>query len=153
MYGYLIGDLRHAEPSFSSTVVLRMRKAFFAQDTEALVEQIQALFAHIPYELFLADREAYYHSLLYLAFRFLGSFEVKAEVQTHRGRIDAVVHTPTDIYVMEFKLDAPAAEAMAQIHDRGYFERFLGQNKQVRLLALSFSSEEKGVSEWLEEVK
>jgi hypothetical protein len=151
MYGYLIGDLRHAEPSFSATLVVHMRKAFYAHDMERLMDLLRELFARIPYEIFIANQEAYYQSLLYLTFQFLGSYTVETEVQTNRGRIDAVVHTPTDIYVIEFKLDEPASVALAQIRERKYYEKYLNQGKTLRLLGISFSSREKSVAEWVEE--
>lgn len=43
-----------------------------------------------------------------------------AEVSSARGRADAIVKTPRYIYVLEFKLDGSAVQAMQQIEDKGY---------------------------------
>ncbi|MDP5171646.1 MAG: ATP-binding protein [Bacteroidia bacterium] len=152
MYGYLIGDLRQEDPSFSSSLIMKIGRAFSENNLEELMLLFQTLFARIPYDLFIANLEAYYHSLLYLTFQFLGSFQVESEVHTNRGRIDAVVHTAKDIYVIEFKLDEPASVALAQIHDRQYAERFRDAEKTVHLLGISFGSKERSVVDWVEEI-
>ena len=69
-------------------------------------------------------------------------------MSTAKGRIDTVVHTPGRIYVMEFKLDASAQSALQQIREKRYGSPFLGQDKEVTALGISFSSAEKEVAEW-----
>lgn len=60
--------------------------------------------------------------IIYCSFpmtRFVMDF-TGAEVQSARGRTDAVVKTPKYIYVFEFKLDGTAEEALKQIDEEGY---------------------------------
>ena len=59
-------------------------------------------FAKIPYDIQEAT-EKYYQSLFYLIFTVIGT-RIRAEVRTHKGRIDALVETATHVYVFEFKL-------------------------------------------------
>lgn len=50
---------------------------------------------------------------------------------TNKGRVDFVVSTRTHTYVFELKLNASPEVALAQIKDRGYYERSLHKGKQV----------------------
>ena len=74
----------------------------------------------------------------------------QSEVSTAKGRVDTVVHTKDQIYVMEFKLDASAESALTQIREKRYGSPFLNQGKEVIALGVSFSSETKEVAEWRE---
>lgn len=49
---------------------------------------------------------------------------------------------------MEFKLDASAGSALKQIWEKRYGSPFLGQDKEVIALGVSFSSADKEVAEW-----
>ena len=138
---------------YASDVPLRaqtMRQALEAGDLSAFAAALNALFATIPYQIFIADKEAYYHSVTFLALSLVGSF-VEVEVSRSRGRPDAVVHTAEVIWVLEFKLDERAEVALAQIAQRGYATAYLGRGKAVRAVGLSFSSEQKALSEWRQE--
>lgn len=43
--------------------------------------------------LFL-NKESYYHTIIYLTLTLIG-VQVKTEVHTNKGRIDAIIETPT----------------------------------------------------------
>ena len=73
------------------------------------------------------------------------------EVKTHDGRMDMVVDLPNDIYIVEFKLDRPAAEAMAQIKDKEYAGKYALSGKRITLVGISFSSEKRTIVEELVE--
>ncbi|MDW8205529.1 MAG: PD-(D/E)XK nuclease domain-containing protein, partial [Cytophagales bacterium] len=60
----------------------------------------------------------------------------QTEVQTAKGRIDVVVHTAEAFFVIEFKVNGSAAEAIAQIKARDYHRKYLHHNKQVILIGL-----------------
>ena len=105
------------------------------------------MFASIPYQIFEAKKEKYYHSLIHLLFTYLGIF-VKSEVNTNKGRMDALVETDTHIYVLEFKLDKSAEEAIEQIKKRGYAEQFAQTNKELIAVGVNFSSTSKNVEAW-----
>jgi hypothetical protein len=62
-----------------------------------------------------------------------------------------VVEVANRVYVMEFKLDRSAQEALQQIRDKGYAQPYLGQNREVVLVGVNFSSAKKGIEEWREE--
>ena len=49
------------------------------------------------------------------------------------------------IWLIEFKLDRPAEEALAQIDERNYAEKYDFAGKTVRKLGISFSSEKRTI--------
>jgi len=55
------------------------------------------------------------------------------------------------VYVMEFKRDRSAAEAMAQIKEKKYYERFLGAGKKITLVGVNFDSDKRTIAEWVTE--
>ena len=86
-------------------------------DVEAFMERLKIFFSGIPYEL-SDDTERHYQVIFHVVFTLLGQF-IRSEVRSSRGRADAVVHTPTAIYVFEFKLDGTADAALKQIDEKG----------------------------------
>ena len=89
--------------------------------------------------------------MIHVLFSYLGIY-IKSEVNTSKGRADAVVETDTHIFILEFKLDKSAKVAIEQIKDRGYDEQHHRKNKIVKLLGVNFSSKKKCVEGWEEEV-
>jgi hypothetical protein len=53
------------------------------------------------------------------------------EEPTSAGRIDMVVRTDKYVYVMEFKLDGTAEEALQQIHDKHYALPFASDGRKL----------------------
>jgi Holliday junction resolvase-like predicted endonuclease len=72
----------------------------------------------------------------------LSGYEVENEVHTDKGRIDAVLRKGREIIVVEIKygkgskLDQLLKEAMEQIHNRKYYEKYA--SSEVSLLAIAF---------------
>ena len=147
---HLLGEYTEESPSDTYIRAKQMKDALKREDLEGFVESLNGLFASIPYQIFIADKEAYYHSVTFLALSLMGSF-IQVEVSQANGRPDAVVHLEQVIYVLEFKLDEPAEVALAQIQEKGYATPYLNQGKTVKAVGLSFSSEQKALSQWLEE--
>lgn len=82
------------------------------------MRRLQSFFSDTPYEL-VRDLELHYQNVLFIVFKLLG-FYTQAEYHTSEGRIDLVVKTDKYIYVMEFKLNGTAEEALKQINDKHY---------------------------------
>lgn len=150
MLMYLIAEMSHTEPAMSTPMVVGLHRAFQANDLEQVITIIKTIFKKIPSHIFIKEAEAYYHSLLYLVFFYLGQY-TEAEVNDSTGRIDCVVKTPTHIYVMEFKLNQSAKSALEQIKNKDYAGAYQADPRQKVLLGINFSSEKKTVDDWLAE--
>jgi len=147
MLRYLIGSFRNDSPARSTPIVIQLRKAFLANDYNKIITIINSLFKSIPSHIFIKEKEAYYHSVVFLVFQYLGQF-IEAEVNTSDGRIDAVVQTDTHVYILEFKLDESADLAVQQIQEKGYAEKYQSLEKEIVGLGINFSSTTKSVEDW-----
>ena len=147
MLMYLIGEWSHSEPALSTPTVVYLYRAFLANDLPQVISLVKGVFKTIPSQIFIANAEAYYHSLIYLVFFYLGQY-THSEVNTNNGRIDCVVESPTHIYVLEFKLDESAAAALKQIKDRGYHEKYAADRRTKVLVGINFSSQQKTIDDW-----
>ncbi|MCK6695528.1 MAG: PD-(D/E)XK nuclease domain-containing protein, partial [Thermoanaerobaculia bacterium] len=79
-------------------------------------------------------------------------FIIQSEVHTSDGRCDAVVQTPSHIYLLEFKPDQSAVEALRQIREKGYAEKFRLEKKTIVAIGINFNTEKRAVSEWESEI-
>ena len=93
------------------------------------------------------NREKYYQTVFYLIFLLLG-VHVTAEVKTNRGRIDTVIELGDRVFVFEFKLDGSAAEALAQIREHAYYQKYRKPGKRVTLIRANFDSAKRTISDW-----
>lgn len=121
-------------------------------DINAFFRRLTSFFADTPYEL-AKDLELHYQNVLFIVFKLIG-FYVKAEYHTSEGRIDLVLQTDKYTYVMEFKLDGTAEEAMAQINARHYARPFEADTtRELIKIGVNFSKETRNIEKWLVEYK
>ncbi|MDQ1355395.1 MAG: hypothetical protein QG657_5705 [Acidobacteriota bacterium] len=144
---YLLGEFSQKDISSSTQVLKRINKAVSAGDMEGFIRESKSLFASIPYNIFIRDREAYYHSIIYLILKLAGA-EVRCEESTNTGRIDAVLETVNKIYIMEFKLGSEH-EALEQIKKMKYYEKYLRSGKEIVLLGAGFDLEQRNIGNYL----
>ena len=151
LLSYMIADLRNEQTAFTKPMVIQLYEAFNANDMTRVIELIKSIFKNIPAQIFLAKAEAYYHSLIYLVFFYLGQY-TESEINTSDGRLDCIVQSPTHIYILEFKLDKNADAALQQIKDRGYADKYAADPRTKVLIGINFSREQKTVDDWQMEV-
>jgi len=116
-------------------------------DVDAFFRRLQSFFADTPYEL-ARDLELHYQNVLFIVFKLMG-FYVSAEYHTSEGRVDLVLQTDCYVYVMEFKLDGTADEALQQIEDKHYALPFAADTRQVRLVGVNFSQRTRNIERWV----
>ncbi|HMZ61422.1 MAG TPA: PD-(D/E)XK nuclease domain-containing protein [Leptospiraceae bacterium] len=87
-------------------------------------------------------------TVFYLIFSLIG-MKIKTEVKTNIGRIDAVIddnHT----YIFEFKLNGTKAQALQQIKDRKYHEKYTNKGKSIYLIGVEFQN--RNIGEYVYEI-
>ena len=117
-------------------------------NTDSFMKRLTTFFADTPYEL-VRDLELHYQNVMFILFKLLG-FYTQAEYHTSEGRIDMVVKTPDYIYVMEFKLDGTAEEAMHQIDSKDYSLPFESDGRKLVKVGVNFSNEKRNIERWIE---
>lgn len=147
---HLLADYLSASAGqLSSSILFRLQKALSSQNVEGFINVLKSTFASIPHTLFL-PQEAYYHSLVYLLLKLLG-FTIHAEPLTHLGRIDAVLALPEAVYILEFKMQGPKANAqvaLQQIRDKQYDLPYRNAGKPIILLGIAFDAENRNIVDW-----
>ncbi|WP_455999173.1 ATP-binding protein, partial [Phocaeicola barnesiae] len=139
-------SLTSGNPSFEiSSFVKEVRSG----NIDAFMLRLQSFFADTPYEL-ARDLERHYQNVLFIVFKLLG-FYTQAEYRTSNGRIDMVVKTDRYIYVMEFKLNGSAEEAIRQINEKGYAAPFASDGRTLYKIGVNFSNEIRGIEGWIVE--
>ncbi len=123
--------------------ILEMVEHILADRIDGFFSVLRSIFSAIPYNIFIEDRESYYHTVIYLALSLVG-VNIRAEVQTHSGPIDAVLETETHIYVIEFKLGS-AQEALNQIKTKKYYAPYMHSPKNIKLIGASFNIESRNI--------
>ena len=143
--GYVNIDENHL-----GTLQSKCIDALYDDKLDIFFETLKIFFANIPYDISSRAPEETYQAVLCAILYFIG-VGVTPEVRTNEGRIDAVMETPDHVYVMEFKRDKSAAEALTQIKEKKYYERFLGSGKKITLVGVNFDSEKRTIAEYLVE--
>ena len=139
MQKYLLAVFAHTDAVTTQRIFSQLFVAFNNQDMEKIVDLLQQLFAHVPYQLHM-KQEKFYHTVLIMMLLGAG-IKFHAEYSTSHGRIDLVLELPKVLYVVEIKFNDTAENALAQIEERRYYERFMVENKPLILLGIAFKRE------------
>lgn len=74
--------------------------------------------------------------------------DAKAEVHTSDGRIDLLIETPYYVYIIELKYDATPEEALRQIDEKGYGQKFATDSRKLFKIGVNFSSKTRRIESW-----
>lgn len=146
---YLAADYTGKLPDEMGFLVYRLQETIVNDNLDEFFTVLKSIFASISYEIFIRDREAYYHTVIYLLLKLLG-VHIKVEVGTNIGRIDGVIETESHIYIMEFKV-GKASDALDQIKEKKYFEKYLTTPQKIKIIGVGFDSEERNIKDYLVE--
>ena len=138
-------EFSHLDTFDHSSLLNQMLAALRHDDVNDMLDALSCFFANIPANI-TVKREKYYQALFYAVFILIGA-RTYAECWTNRGRVDAVVETPCGIYVFEFKLNGTAEDALAQIKEKGYHEKYLRAGKKVTLAGVAFDADMRNLSD------
>lgn len=138
--------------SVDSSSLAYLRASFFKEDTKSIISIFRDAFVNIPYDMVL-EKENNYQIAFYTALMFLGFERVETEEKTNIGRIDITVTVRKGlIYIIELKLDESAEKALNQIKEKRYYEKYLSSRNSIHLLGINFSSNERNITDWKEDV-
>jgi len=118
-------------------------------NVDEFMKILQTIFANIPYDIHCKE-EFYYQTLFYLICYMLRVY-VNAEVRTNDGRIDMTIQAGNWIYIIEFKLNKSAEEAMKQIKEKNYAGKFLQSGKRIMQIGVNFDSDSGQIENWIRE--
>ena len=133
---------RHPDP--------RLTERLRARDFEGVEMLVRGLFAGIPFEWHtrneIARYEGYYASVFYAWLAAVG-LDVAVEDSGAAGRADLAVRLDGNVFLFEFKVveQAPGGAALAQLKAKGYADKYRHRAREVHLIGVEFSRQERNV--------
>ncbi|MCQ2976375.1 MAG: ATP-binding protein, partial [Bacteroidales bacterium] len=140
----------------SNSTVINFATAIRANDLNTALEVIKSYIASIPYDVMTkedwedkAKCERFYQVLIYVMFGLFNRYTY-IEVKSIRGRADIVMFAENTVYVLEFKVDSSAEEALQQINDKGYSIAYQDrlQGRKVVKCGVNISSKARNIDGW-----
>lgn len=125
----------------------RIAQCLVKQDMEGALQLLQTYLATVPY----CDNthyEGHYQQVLFIIFSLLTDYLVDVEVHTPNGRVDIVMLSRTNLYLIEVKMDKDADVAMQQIDLKEYHKRFALCGKPVVKVGINFDTEKGNMVDW-----
>ncbi|WP_338396689.1 ATP-binding protein [Persicobacter psychrovividus] len=134
-------------------------RSLFKNDLKEFETNVRAMFAAIPFNNYVQNNiqkyEGFYASVMFSFMAGLG-LKCRTEEATSKGRIDMALETPTHIYIVEFKANAPKpegderGEALDQIHEKKYYEPYLNDQRKIVLIGMHFNEEKRNL-DWFKD--
>ncbi|MGP8322210.1 MAG: AAA family ATPase [Methanosarcinaceae archaeon] len=135
-------------PDSSQKVQYKRLQYYLREEAiDKFIETVNAILSSIPYPHIQKQDEHYYHTVFYLMLSASGVL-VHTEVLSARGQVDIEVHFEDKVYIIELKCNQAAEKAIAQIRSKRYHEKHLQDNRQIILMGINFSTEERRITDW-----
>ncbi len=132
----------------ATTTARRIAQAIDKRDMDEALQLLQDFLATVPY-CNVTNHEGHYQQMLFIIFSLLTAYLVDVEVHTPNGRVDIVLLTKTDLYVIELKLNKSAQAAMRQINLKNYARRFALSDKPITKVGVNFDSARGNIEDWV----
>ena len=116
-------------------------------DYDSFFHRLQSFFADTTYEV-IREQELHYENVLFIVFKLVG-FYTKVEYHTNNGRVDLILQTDKFIYIMEFKLNGTAEEALQQINNNRYALPFEADGRKLFKIGINFSEKTRNIEKWV----
>lgn len=156
------GFLNFLSPDFIGTKSFSFDSDFdirkFVKDIEscnvdAFMTRLQSIIASLPYPTDEKNQtvemlEYNFQVAVYLTFTLMGQF-TQCEVHSIKGRADATVETQDAVYIFEFKTNDSAENALAQIDELCYAEKYNSSSKKIVKIGAEFNTQERKLVEWV----
>ena len=125
----------------------RIAQCLVKQDMEGALQLLKTYLGTVPY---CNDTryEGHYQQVLYIIFSLLTDYLVDVEVHTPHGRVDIVMLSRTNLYIIEVKMNKDAQTAMQQIDLKDYRQRFALCGKPVVKVGINFDSDKGNIEDW-----
>lgn len=115
--------------------------------SEAFLRRLQSFFIGMHHEP-SQNTEQQCRNLLFIIFK-LSSFCLQAEYHTFEGGMNMLLKTADCIYILEFKIDGTAEEAIQQIEEKQYATSFKTDSRPLFKIGLNISSKTHGIGRWV----
>ena len=143
----IVNQFSSITPHTHSGYIRKLCNALNNNEITEFFTILKVFFVNIPYDITL-KQEKYYQSLFFSIFTLIG-YDIDCEVRTNIGRIDCVLTTNTHVYIIEFKLDGTKEQALAQINDKQYSQKYQLNNRILCLVGADFDSKTRNLNDFV----
>ena len=136
--------------SFMDTWEVEFAASCATGDERMVREKLDEYFDAFSYEIMGKQGERFYHAVFHAIF-ILSSLYAIAEDRGRTGRADEMMIAGNHIWIFELKVDRSAEEALRQIEEKGYAERYsylMKKGMEMHKVGISFSSKTRKIEEW-----
>ena len=130
------------------TTMAKMSLLIRKDQIDDALQLLQTFLGTIPY-CDNTDYEGHYQQMLYVIFSLLTNYPMDVEVHTPNGRVDVVIMTNTNLYLLELKLNKSADAAMQQINLKNYSQRFALSGLPITKVGINFDSYTRNITNWI----
>ena len=121
----------------------------FENKPEKLKNVFYSFFAGIPHSWYrknnISHYEGYYCSVFYTYFNALGLNVIPEDV-TNTGNVDFTVIINNGVFIFEVKMKSNPVNALDQLKDRKYHEKYSSHKKEIFLIGIEFDEKSKNIS-------
>jgi len=139
------GSMLVEQSNLSDSIYLSL----YNNKPEDLEQAFKSFFASVPHNWYrkndIANYEGYYCSVFYTYFSALGLNVIPEDV-SNRGNVDFTVKMDDAVYIFEVKLKSNPRNALKQIKERKYHEKYLAEKKDIYLIGIEFDVKKKNIS-------
>ncbi|GAB6077508.1 ATP-binding protein [Hydrogenobaculum acidophilum] len=134
----------------SSEYITTIGESLQNEDLEKVREYLYSFFASIPVDWYrennIQEYEGFYASVVYALFNGSGLTTI-TEDATNKGKIDLTIIIENKVYILEFKVieESGKGQALGQIKEKGYHEKYKGKYKEIYIIGIEFSKEKRNI--------
>ena len=143
---FLIPYYTSLTPQQSSSFIANFVKEVRTGQAEQFMQRLDSLFANGDYQI-AGDAELYFQNAVWVIFKLVGLY-TEVEHHTTNGRIDMLIKPQDYIYIIEFKLDNSADDALRQIEEKQYAKPFEHDGRTIYKIGVNFSSQTRRIDDW-----
>jgi len=126
---------------------MELLKALRSGDVDAFFNGLIPYLSRVDYSLASKITEYYFEFAVSNIINMIG-FPCFNEVHTANGRMDSVIFAGDYIYIIEFKVNKPVADAIAQFVKKYYASIYADSGKNIVKLAVIFDREKRNIEKW-----
>ena len=141
-HGYVSMMFRDEEEDFLPKAY-DVREMLRKGETDGLIPLLTSVFAMVPHEWKLkSEAEAKRYFLLFMK---MAGADITPELESSKGRADAVVETEKAVYIFEFKYGKTARAALKQINEKGYVKPYAADKRRVIAIGVNYDPRKAGM--------
>lgn len=128
---------------------VKIRKALLLGKIDDFMTEVQTFLKEIVY-IFHANQktpERHFQEIFYILI-LSGGLTARAEEMSSLGRSDIVTETNTTVFVFELKTNKSAEQAIQQIEDKSYLEKYRKTGKTLYAVGVQIDNKIRNIADW-----